>query len=175
MIIKVIICKLNPKTRVGYISWHLEFFEFITEPSVSLIHHLRVIISVKGSTIRSVEYWKWSRSVVSSSLWPHRLQPARLLRPWDSPGKSTGVSCHSLLWGSSRTRDQTQISHITGKVFTMWATREGDSVSYSWQKSSGTFSSFTSCIPIHNINPLDPISKMHLKHTHFSSCPFPQL
>ena len=25
---------------------------------------------------------------------PHGLQPARLLCPWDSPGKNTGVGCH---------------------------------------------------------------------------------
>ena len=28
---------------------------------------------------------------------PHRLQPTRLRRPWDSPGKNTGVGCHCLL------------------------------------------------------------------------------
>ena len=28
---------------------------------------------------------------------PHRLQPTRLPRPWDSPGKNTGVGCHFLL------------------------------------------------------------------------------
>ena len=28
---------------------------------------------------------------------PHRRQPSRLPRPWDSPGKSTGVGCHFLL------------------------------------------------------------------------------
>jgi len=28
-----------------------------------------------------------------------RQQPTRLRRPWDSPGKSTGVSCHFLLQG----------------------------------------------------------------------------
>ena len=28
---------------------------------------------------------------------PHRLQPTRLSRPWDSPGKNTGVGCHFLL------------------------------------------------------------------------------
>ena len=39
-----------------------------------------------------------SRSVVSNSYRPHRLQPTRLLRPWDFPGKSTGVGCHCLLW-----------------------------------------------------------------------------
>ena len=41
--------------------------------------------------------WKWSRSVVSDSLQPHGLKPTRLLRPWDFPGKSTGVGCHCLL------------------------------------------------------------------------------
>ena len=41
--------------------------------------------------------WKWSCSVVSDSLWPHGLQPTRLLHPWDFPGKSTGVGCHCLL------------------------------------------------------------------------------
>ena len=34
---------------------------------------------------------------------PHGLQPTRLLRPWDFPGKNTGVGCHRLLralfWG----------------------------------------------------------------------------
>ena len=33
-------------------------------------------------------------SVVSDSSRPHGQQPTRLLRQWDSPGKSTGVSCH---------------------------------------------------------------------------------
>ena len=40
------------------------------------------------------EKWKWSRSVVSDASQPHGLQPTRLLRPWDFPGKSTGVGCH---------------------------------------------------------------------------------
>ena len=42
-----------------------------------------------------------SRSVISNSLWPQGLQPARLLCPWDSPGKNTGVGSHSLLPGIS--------------------------------------------------------------------------
>ena len=32
-------------------------------------------------------------------LWPHRRQPTRLPRPWDSPGKNTGMGCHFLLQG----------------------------------------------------------------------------
>ena len=36
-------------------------------------------------------------SVVSDSVRPHRRQPTRPSRPWDSPGKNTGVGCHFLL------------------------------------------------------------------------------
>ena len=50
------------------------------------------------SPMHESEKWKWSRSVISNSLWPHGLQPTRLLHPWDFPGKSTGVGCHCLLW-----------------------------------------------------------------------------
>ena len=32
-----------------------------------------------------------SCSVISDSLWPHELQPTRLLCPWNSPDKKTGV------------------------------------------------------------------------------------
>ena len=31
------------------------------------------------------------------SVRPHRWQPTRLPRPWDSPGKNTGAGCHFLL------------------------------------------------------------------------------
>ena len=48
------------------------------------------------SPMHESEKGKWSRSVMSDS-WPHGLQPTRLLRPWDFPGKSTGVGCHCLL------------------------------------------------------------------------------
>ena len=39
-----------------------------------------------------------SHSVVSDSA-THELEPARLLCPWNSPGKNTEVSCHFLLQG----------------------------------------------------------------------------
>ena len=35
-------------------------------------------------------------SVVSDSVRPHRRQPTSQPRPWDSPGKNTGVGCHFL-------------------------------------------------------------------------------
>ena len=34
---------------------------------------------------------------MSNSVRPHRRQPTRLPRPWDSPDKNTGVGCYFLL------------------------------------------------------------------------------
>ena len=39
---------------------------------------------------------------MSDSVRSHRRQPTRLLRPWDFPGKSTGVGCHRLLLMGSK-------------------------------------------------------------------------
>ena len=41
-------------------------------------------------------------SVVSNSLRPYGPWPARLLCPWGSPGKNTGVGCHFLLHAHRR-------------------------------------------------------------------------
>ena len=38
-----------------------------------------------------------SCSVMSNPLQPHGLYPTRILCPWDSPGKNTGVGNHSFL------------------------------------------------------------------------------
>ena len=54
---------------------------------------------------KSMRYyaWKWKMKVsVAQScptLRPHGLQPARLLCPWNSPDKNTGMGSHSLLQG----------------------------------------------------------------------------
>ena len=45
---------------------------------------------------RTNGFWHW---VMSDSLWPHGLLPSRLLRPWDFPGKNTGLDCYFLLQG----------------------------------------------------------------------------
>ena len=52
-----------------------------------------------SSCLSSPESESVSCSVVTDSWWPHGLQPARLLCPWTSPGKNTGVGCHALLQG----------------------------------------------------------------------------
>ena len=40
---------------------------------------------------------------------PHRRQPTRLPRPWDSPGKNTGVGCHFLLQ-STKVKSESEVA-----------------------------------------------------------------
>ena len=54
------------------------------------------LASLKSSSINSVQF---SCSVMSDSLRTHGLQPARLLLPWVSLDKNTGVGCHSFSRG----------------------------------------------------------------------------
>ena len=56
--------------------------------------------------------------VLVTQLWPHGVLPARLLSPWNSPGKNTGSG---LPFPSSgiEPRDWTQVSHIAGRFFTI--------------------------------------------------------
>ena len=51
-----------------------------------------------------------SSSVVSDSVRPHRRQPTRLSRPWDSPGKNTGVGCHFLLQ-CMKVKSESEVAH----------------------------------------------------------------
>ena len=50
-------------------------------------------------------------SVVSDSVQPHRQQPTRLPRPWDSPGKNTGVDCHFLLQ-CMKVKSESEVSQL---------------------------------------------------------------
>ena len=80
-----LICQLN-----SYI-FHL----FELKQTWLIIHNIQ-------STMVCVYVWEcvcFSHSVMSNSLQPHGLQPARFLCPWDFPGKNTEVGCHFLLQG----------------------------------------------------------------------------
>ena len=50
-------------------------------------------------------------------LWSHGLEPARLLCPWDFPGKNTGMGCHFLLQRIFPTQDQIYVSWIGRWIF----------------------------------------------------------
>ena len=79
-----------------------------------------------GFTDEFYQTFVLSHSVVSDSLWPHGLYVAR------QASLSMGIlQARILEWiampsskGSSQPRDQTQVSCITGRFFTVWVTRE---------------------------------------------------
>ena len=57
--------------------------------------------------------WYSVTSVISHSFRVCGPWPARLLCPWDSPGKDSGVGCHALLQGIVPPRDWTHVSCIS--------------------------------------------------------------
>ena len=65
---------------------------------------------------------------MSNSLQPHGPQPSRLLCPWDSSGKNTGVGYISFSRRSSQPRDQTWVSSIVGRLYRL--SHQGSSCSY---------------------------------------------
>ena len=71
---------------------------------------------------------RWVTSVMSDSLQPHGLYPARILCPWDSPGKIIGVVCHSLFQGIFLTQRSNPCplisSALAGRFFTNNTTSE---------------------------------------------------
>ena len=65
----------------------------------------------------------------SPTLWPHGLEPTRLLCPLGIlPARILEWVAMPSFWGSSQPRDRTQVSCIIGRFFTIWATREAHSL-----------------------------------------------
>ena len=71
--------------------------------NLALPQRLRPKLSAQSSyniRLSAVNIWsavKVSHTVLSDSLWSHGLWPTWFLRPYNSPGKSTGMGCHFLL------------------------------------------------------------------------------
>ena len=69
----------------------------------SLLHrealYIQQKVFIKLLICARSEKVKQNLSVMSDSLQLHGLQPTRLLRPWNFPGKSTGVGYYFLLQG----------------------------------------------------------------------------
>ena len=61
---------------------------------------------------------------MSDSARSYGLQPARLLCPWDSPGKSTRKGCHALLQGIFPAQGSNPGLRIACRLFPIWAMRE---------------------------------------------------
>ena len=94
----------NPAHCVGssfqLISWVINGYVFQSSSEMNskwmwLFSHISVCCL--GRLSSGPTHCCWVTSVISDSVRPHRQQPTRLPRPWDSPGKNTGVGCHFLL------------------------------------------------------------------------------
>ena len=56
---------------------------------------------------------------MSDSVQPHRWQPTRLPRPWDSPGKNTGVGCQ-FLRQCMKVKSESEVAQSCLTVETPW-------------------------------------------------------
>ena len=58
---------------------------------------------------------------MSDSVQPHRWQPTRLPRPWDSPSENTGVGCHFLLQ-CMKVKSESEVAQscLTLRTFIHW-------------------------------------------------------
>ena len=85
------------KKKKNYLTFLLG--KFLLSICILSLSHNKVSCFVMSITwpLPAFSSVQFSRSVVSDSVRPHGWQPTRLPRPWDSPGKNTGVGCHFLL------------------------------------------------------------------------------
>ena len=122
---------------------HKEYFLFQTGNKATMLT-LTILTQHDNGSPSQCNKWKWSWSVVSNSATPwtvvaYQAPPStgfsRQEEYWSGfhPGSSFyGIlQARVLEWvaisfsrGSSRPRDQTQVSRIPGRCFNFWATRE---------------------------------------------------
>ena len=101
----------------------------VLENSELLVERIRALTEVYITNCHSwknylmLESESVSHSFMSNSLQPHELWPARLFRPWNSPGKKTEVVAIPFSRGSSWPRDGTWVFCLAGRFFTIWAAR----------------------------------------------------
>ena len=80
------------RTRLSDFHFHVSINLLVSlrEPCIS-IQVWKVIMAVMNTLSNTNKSVSVSHSIMPSSLWPYGLQPTRLLCPWNSPGKNTGV------------------------------------------------------------------------------------
>ena len=82
---------------VQHLTTMLAMLPLVLKGETASVTRIAIFCSFRTQLSTLSSYRSASRSVVSDSLRPHGVWPARLLCPWDSPGKITGLDCHSLL------------------------------------------------------------------------------
>ena len=93
-----------------------------------IVYTDKVITSIKSYIDKTytcaVCYAVVSRFSHARLLQPYELEPAKLLCPWDSPGKNTGVGCCDPLQGIFLTQELNRYLCIAGRFFIHWSTWE---------------------------------------------------
>ena len=109
----------------------------ITLPTkVCLVKAMVFPVVMYGCKSWTVEKAAAAKSLQScSTLWPHRRQPIRLPRFWDSPGKNTGVGCHFLLQ-CMKVKSESEVAQSCLTLVTPWtaAYQAPSSMGFSRQK-----------------------------------------
>ena len=103
---------------------------------------------------------------------PHRWQPTRLPRPWDSPGKNIGVGCHFLLQ-CMKVKSESEVAQLCRTLATPWtaAYQAPPSMGFSRQK-------YWSWVPLPSpaaearswLNPHVPLGKYHRLRSPLALC-----
>ena len=109
----------------------LPYCSFTVETGMSLagsnIHQVLLRLNVTKGCSKFVYVKKW-KCWLLSYVWlcdNMDCKLTRLLCPWNSPGKKTGMRSHSLLQGIFLMQGSSRfVSQIAGRFFTVWATRE---------------------------------------------------
>ena len=99
-------------------------------------------------------------SVVSDSVRPHRRQPTRLPRPWDSPGKNTEVGSHFLLQ-CMKVKSESEVAQSPSRIqlfVTPWTAAHQASLSLTNTQSLPKFMSIASVVPSSHLILLTPSS-----------------
>ena len=104
------------------------FASFYYNLNFIINNHYRVLIGHFPPWVSFISSKSISQSVVSNSLRPHGLKSVRLLYPWNSPEKNTGVESPSLKGilqkmahfssGSREPSDWSWVSYIACRFFT---------------------------------------------------------
>ena len=98
------------------------YYSWCVAIHISSVYHISLGLSWH-SYFLIVEVGCQSLSCVQLFATPWTI-PTRLLYSWNSPGKNTGVGCHSCFHGIFPTQGSKLASYNAGRFFTTWATRE---------------------------------------------------
>ena len=90
------------------------------------------MVGIRILMVLTPDYLRYYRRLVTSdmsdSLWLYELEPVRLLCPWNSPVKNTGMGCHAFLQGIFPSQGSSQGSNLgllhCRQILYRWATRE---------------------------------------------------